>query len=112
MRGDPPRRIITRRKRTSARQCAVSRREVAAALARSTLGVAQRANRRAIALGATRALPPRLKQADSAGNRDVEALDRAVHRYLRQLVAGFARESTQPITLSPQHPGERSTLVD
>ena len=58
------------------------------------------------------ALAPRLEQADAARDRDIEAVDAAVHGDTRELIAGLAREPAQAIALCPQHPGQRHFLVN
>ena len=58
------------------------------------------------------ALAPRLEQADAGRDRYVEALHAAVHRYPRQIVAGFARQATHAIPFGAEHPGAGALLVD
>jgi len=57
-------------------------------------------------------LPQGLVQADTGGDRDVQALDRTGHRDAHQLVAGLAGELAQAVALGTEHQRERAGQVD
>ena len=56
--------------------------------------------------GSGGAPPPRLVEANPARHRNVQALDRAVHRDGHQQVAGLLGESSQPLSLRAHHEPE------
>src|SRR5690606_6226439 len=60
-------------------------------------------------------LPPLahgLVQADGAGHADVQALDRAQHGDVDQLVAGFAGQAAHALAFRAHYPGHRLARVD
>src|SRR5690554_5899807 len=61
---------------------------------------------------ADRALPHRLEQADTGGNRDVETAHRAGHRQLGQIVAMFAGQASHAGTFGAHDDDRRHPQVD
>src|SRR5882762_11542240 len=53
----------------------------------------------------SRAPPPRLEQAQTARDGDVQALDAPAHRDAYQEVAALAREPAHALAFRAQHPG-------